>query len=133
MVWKDDLSYKFESNELSDKVLENYEIYSFKAYENPEELIDPELLKIIKGIKRENKAKKEMTKEDLLELLDCNYIYVALQNCDFGDVSDYFIVALEIEKLTSTGIIVEENEYEITFIPYEGFKEYWAINKEDFE
>lgn len=74
-----------------------------------------------------------MTKEDLLELLDCNYIYVALHNCDFGDVSDYFIVTLEIDRLTSNGIVVKENEYEITFIPYEGFKEYWAMNKKDFE
>jgi hypothetical protein len=32
-----------------------------------------------------------MTKEDLLELLDCNYVYVALHNCDFGAVSDCFI------------------------------------------
>jgi len=74
-----------------------------------------------------------MTKEDLLELLDCNYVYVALHNCDFGDVSDYFIVALEIDKLTANGIVVKENEYEITFIPYEGFKKYWAINKKDLE
>ena len=71
-----------------------------------------------------------MTKEDLLELLNCNYIYVALHNCDFGDVSDYFIVSLKIDRLTSAGIIVKENEYEVTFIPYEGFKEYWAMNKE---
>ena len=74
-----------------------------------------------------------MTKEDLLELLDCNYVYVALHNCDFGAVSDYFIVKLEIDKLTSHSIVVKENEYEITFIPYEGFKDYWAMNKEDLE
>ena len=74
-----------------------------------------------------------MTKEDLLELLDRNYIYVALHNCYFGDVSDYFIVTLEIFDLTSKGIIVKENEYEIAFIPYEGFKEYWSMNKEDLE
>ena len=74
-----------------------------------------------------------MTKEDLLELLDHNYIYVALHNCEFGNVSDYFIVTLEIDKLTSHGIVVKENEYEVTFIPYEGFKEYWSMNKEDLK
>ena len=74
-----------------------------------------------------------MTKEDLLELLDRNYIYVALHNANFGDVSDYFIVTLEIDKLTSRGIVVKTNEYEVTFIPYEGFKEYWAMNKEDLK
>lgn len=74
-----------------------------------------------------------MTKEDLLELLDHNYIYVILYNADFGDVSDYFIAKLEIAKLTSHGIVVKENEYEVTFIPYEGFKDYWAMNKEDFK
>lgn len=26
-----------------------------------------------------------MTKEDLLELLDCSYIYVTLHNCDYGN------------------------------------------------
>jgi hypothetical protein len=38
-----------------------------------------------------------MAKEDLLELLDCNYVYVALHSCDFGDVSDYFIARLKID------------------------------------
>lgn len=72
-----------------------------------------------------------MTKEELLELLNHDYIYVALHPCEYGNVSDYFIVKLYIHKLTSHGIIVKENEYDVTFIPYEGFKEYWAMNKED--
>ena len=74
-----------------------------------------------------------MTKEDLLELLDCNYVYVALHCCDFGAVSDYFIARLKIDKLTSCGIVVKANEYEVTFIPYEGFKDFWAMNKKDLE
>lgn len=125
MVWKDDLSFTFESNVLSNSVLENYEIYSFKAYDKPDELIDPQLTMLIKSLI------KEMTKEDLLKLLDCQYIYVTLHG--YGDISDYFIATLEIDKLTSTGIVVKENEYEITFVPYRGFNRYWAMNKEDLE
>lgn len=74
-----------------------------------------------------------MTKEDLLELLDCNYIYVALHNCDYGNISDRFIARLKIDHLTSHGIVVKANEYEVTFIPYEGFKDYWAMKKDDLE
>ena len=74
-----------------------------------------------------------MNKDDLLKLLDCTYIYVALHNCDYGDASDYFIVILEIFDLTSAGIIVKENEYNISFVPYDGFRKYWSMNKEDLK
>lgn len=74
-----------------------------------------------------------MTKEDLLNLLDCSYIYVALHSVEHGDVSDYFIVKLYIDKLTSSGIIVKENEYDIDYISYNGFKEYWAMYREDLK
>lgn len=75
----------------------------------------------------------DMTKEDLLKLLDRSYIYIALHSCEYGDVKDFFIVTLDIEKVTSTGIQVKDNEYDIGTVPLSGFKEYWAFTKEELE
>lgn len=74
-----------------------------------------------------------MTKEDLLKVLDAIHIYVALHSVEYGDVSDYFIVSLEIEKINSNGIVVKSNEYHINFVSFDGYKEYLALHKEDLK
>lgn len=40
---------------------------------------------------------------------------------------------LDIDKLTSHGIIVKQNEYGVVIVPYEGYKEYWAMHEGDLK
>ena len=70
---------------------------------------------------------------DIEKILNASNIFVSLVPT-VGNISNSFIDLLEIEKVTSKGLILSmPNEYDIGFLPFSGYKKYWALTKEELE
>jgi len=75
-----------------------------------------------------------ITVYDLKKIIDADHILAWLYSTEYGDPQyNSFVVSIPIEKVTSNGVVLAENEYELHFAPFSEYKHGWALNKEDFE
>lgn len=70
---------------------------------------------------------------DIEKILDASNVFVSLVPTA-GDISNSFIILLEIEKVTSKGLKLSmPNNYDVGFLPFDGYKKYWALTKNELE
>lgn len=65
--------------------------------------------------------------EDIERILDATYIYAILTNGFDIKIETTF----EIEKVTSKGLWLKKNEYDMSFAPFKEYKKGWALTKEE--
>lgn len=67
--------------------------------------------------------------EDIERILDATDIYAILTNGFDIEIKTTF----EIEKVTSKGLWLKKNEYDMSFAPFKDYKKGWALTRKELE
>ena len=70
---------------------------------------------------------------EFAKALNATHVYVALKINGGVEGFDEIIVELEVDRPTASALLLKRNEYGIDSLPLSGYKEYWALTKEELK